>query len=611
MGIWLKKISALPFQSGPWALCFRGLLIAAILVPVAGVGSINYFTTRDTLTKTAMSRRQSTAFLAAATLKERFKRMHDVAQLALASRVQFYDMLKTRRWSEAGKLLNTLPSDLPFVDRILLAGSKGNINNETGLISDFEEKDPDFAAWRETLAKEGKPYISNIYRTEDNASTRNVIALAVPLRPSSVQNLEGVLLLEVSLDTLLRWAQEIDVGIDGFLYFVDRKGHVAGHPQYPSQAEIIDFSALPEVQKVLRGESGVGTFRSPVSSEKHVVAYEPVSGYGWGVIVGQPVSAAFAVRNHFMKRLLWIYAVIFVLGCGLTLFMLYAIRIRRETEAALKKAHDELEVKVDERTHELACSNDILRHEIKRRQNAEDSLHDAVDKLKESNQELEQFAFVASHDLQEPLRKISAFGDLLDKVQGLDTEGRDYVQRMRSAALRMSDLIKSLLELSRVTSQAKPFEPIDLKSVIQNVLSDLDMLIAESKASVKILGDWPVLKADPIQIRQLFSNLISNAIKFHKKDAAPKVVITCRIADQERSKSVSIDFTDEGVGFDMRFKDEIFHPFRRLHRREEYDGSGMGLAICYKIAARHGAKISVKSEPDKGSTFTVTFLKIF
>lgn len=608
MGQILKRISSLPFQTGLPALLFRWILLAAILVPVIGAGFFNYYSSLDHLTQTAMARRQSIAFLAAATIKERFNRMNDVAQLALANRVQFYDFMKNKEWREAAKVLNTMPSDIPFVDRILLASPRGDINNETERVSQLEKNDPRFREWRETAAKEGKLYISNIYKTEE-LPARNVIALAIPLRPYA-KDLEGIMLFEVTLDTLFQWAREIEVGEEGFLYFVDRKGQVAAHPDHPSSGEIVNYAMLPEVERVLRGESGVGTFYNPVNGQEQIVAYEPVSRFGWGVIVVQPAASAFELRDQLMKRLLWIYGIILLLSLLLVLFLLYSIRVRRETEEALKKAHDELEIKVNERTHELACSNEILRHEIKRRQLAEESLRHAVEKLKDSNAELEQFAFVASHDLQEPLRKIQAFGDLLEKAEQFDDESRDYVKRMCNAAERMSKLIQSLLELSRITSQGKPFETVDFREIAQEVLSDLEATLAHSGATVDIQGDWPSMKADPIQIRQLFSNLICNAIKFHKKDQATHITAKGEISEHDGVKSVTISFQDNGIGFDMRFKEDIFTPFRRLHRREDYEGSGMGLAICQKIALRHGARMRVESEPGKGSTFFIEFPKL-
>lgn len=234
--------------------------------------------------------------------------------------------------------------------------------------------------------------------------------------------------------------------------------------------------------------------------------------------------------------------------------------------------------------------------------------------LARSNAELQEFAYVASHDLQEPLRKIQAFGDRLNTKYGdvLTEQGRDYLERMQNAAGRMQALINDLLTLSRVTTRAQPFVPIPLNRVVQEVLSDLEVRIQQTGARIEI-GELPIVEADPVQMRQLLQNLIGNALKFHREDEPPVIKIySCLLEDsQKRSKGVTphlhcqLWVEDNGIGFDEKYTSRIFNAFQRLHGRSEYEGTGMGLAICRKIVERHNGSITANSAPQQGATFIV------
>jgi len=234
---------------------------------------------------------------------------------------------------------------------------------------------------------------------------------------------------------------------------------------------------------------------------------------------------------------------------------------------------------------------------------AEETLARQTEELARSNAELEQFAYVASHDLQEPLRKIQAFGDRLETKYGevLTDEGSDYLQRMRNAAERMQTLINRLLAFSRVTSGAEPFGSVNLAEVAEGVLADLAVRIERTGGRVEV-GDMPIIDADPMQMRQLLQNLIDNGLKFHKEEEAPVVKVYAELLDEV----CQIIVEDNGIGFDEKHLDRIFTIFQRLHGRSEYEGTGVGLAICRKIAERHGGSITAKSEPGEGATFIVT-----
>jgi signal transduction histidine kinase len=232
-------------------------------------------------------------------------------------------------------------------------------------------------------------------------------------------------------------------------------------------------------------------------------------------------------------------------------------------------------------------------------------------KLERSNRELADFAYVASHDLQEPLRKIEAFGDRLVKKYAADLpeEGRMFVNRMQSAAERMRLLISDLLSYSRITTNANPFTRVDLSEVVAGVLSDLQIRIEESNATVNV-GTLPKLECDAMQMRQLFQNLIGNALKFRKPNEVPVVNVDAELQDAHGlahpGPAVAIRISDNGIGFDNQFKEQIFTIFQRLHSRNEYEGTGIGLATCRKIVERHQGIIAATGEPGQGSTFIIT-----
>jgi PAS domain S-box len=245
----------------------------------------------------------------------------------------------------------------------------------------------------------------------------------------------------------------------------------------------------------------------------------------------------------------------------------------------------------------------VIVRDIRERKLAHEELHAFTVKLQQSNRELEDFAYVASHDLQEPLRKIQAFGDRLKAryAEALTGEGIDYLERMQNAAARMQALINDLLAFSRVTTQAHPFAAVDLNAVAREVLHDLEVRIHQAAGEV-VVGDLPTIDADPLQMRQLLQNLISNGLKFHKADAPPRV----RIQGTASHETALLTVSDEGIGFDERYAERIFTMFERLHGRGTYEGTGIGLAICRKIAQRHGGDILARGTLGEGATFVVT-----
>jgi len=245
----------------------------------------------------------------------------------------------------------------------------------------------------------------------------------------------------------------------------------------------------------------------------------------------------------------------------------------------------------------------VIARDIRERKRVEAELRAFTVKLQESNRELEDFAHVASHDLQEPLRKIQAFGDRLKAryAEVLTGEGVDYLDRMLKAAGRMQALINDLLAFSRVTTKAQPFAPVDLGAIAQEVVHDLEERTHQTGGEV-VVGPLPAVDADALQMRQLLQNLVGNGLKFHRPGVPPRV----ELSGSASNGTAEIVVSDNGIGFDEKYAERIFTMFERLHGRASYEGTGIGLAICRKIAHRHGGDIRASSRQGEGATFVVT-----
>ncbi len=295
---------------------------------------------------------------------------------------------------------------------------------------------------------------------------------------------------------------------------------------------------------------------------------------------------------------------------GLALSMLGYVMVVREMHIrdahrdSLADANSQLEARIQERTASIQEVNKTLQHEVEERKKAEELERMALLELQRSNRELEQFASVASHDLQEPLRKIQAFGDRLASQfrETLGEKGVDYLDRILASANRMRRLIDDLLSYARISSKAQPFAPLDLNVLAREVVSDLEGRISREEGTVE-LGEMPSLEADPLQMRQLLQNLIGNGLKFRQPGIPPVVTVTSRALEDGAKYEIVV--RDQGIGFEQVYADRIFELFQRLHGRNEYEGTGMGLAICRKIVERHGGTIVATSTPNAGTAFTV------
>jgi len=248
--------------------------------------------------------------------------------------------------------------------------------------------------------------------------------------------------------------------------------------------------------------------------------------------------------------------------------------------------------------------------DITGRKRDEEALVRYARKLERSNAELESFASIASHDLQEPLRKIRMMGERLAALceKELGEQGRDYLGRMIRAGDNMHRLIRDLLAFSRVGMRAEGFRHLALSEPVRDVLSTLELVIEETGAEI-VVGDLPEAEVDESQMRQLFQNLIGNALKFRRPDEVPRVVIEGATFESESGPQVRIEVRDNGIGIDEQYHERIFQIFQRLHGKTEFEGTGIGLAICKKIAERHEGRIHARSLHGEGTTFIVELPK--
>ncbi len=449
---------------------------------------------------------------------------------------------------------------------------------------------------------------------------KSVLSVGYPIRDMQDQT---IMVVNVSID--LTWfyefAAQASLREGSRLILVDQQGTILSH--YPDNDRWRGFT-LPEntvLYDLYRQKEGV-LIGPGLRGNEGVYAISPMRGSmeGVSVILGWPTKIAFAEANQTLWRNL-LSLVIVMAGIIFLAWRLGYSQIIRQTQSLVQATRRLGKGDLAARTGidyshgelgELAQAFDGMAGQLAAREAERDQhekqLNEYARSLELSNKELSDFAFIASHDLQEPLRKIQIFNQMLEErcASILDERASDHFRRMREAAQRMQMLIASLLAYSRVTTQGSPYTKVDLNQVVSSVLAELDWQIEEKKAVVQV-ADLPVIEADPVQMSQLFQNLVGNALKFHQKDRPPVVRVYSASSNgaspQEELAEVHVE--DEGIGFDEKYQERIFQPFERLHGREEFDGMGMGLAICRKIVSQHGGTIAARSQPGAGTTFIV------
>lgn len=439
---------------------------------------------------------------------------------------------------------------------------------------------------------------------EEIASATETVALAVGIGLSS-ENYE-------SMHTVFAWAKK-DPSLN-FIVISDTSGEVVA--AYPDTIA----TGLPVVAK-----TGLTKTHTAFVYCSEIRVTRGVFGY---VVVSKSLGRLRHIIATSRLRTILISAVMMLLGCILVYLIATMITgpIKKLTEATREIAAGNYEatvnVKTRDETGELASTFNKMVSKISAYLK---QITRHAEELERKNRELEEFSYVASHDLQEPLRKVASFGSFLleDYADRLDAAGIQYIQRMQDAAARMKQLIQDLLQISRVATRGQALAPVDAQSAVVEATDALQVSIEEAGAEIKI-SELPRVLADRTQLTQLFQNLIGNAVKFRRQDVPP--VITVGAARNGlpgpsgpsgpvlgpvlgEGAWVTISVSDNGIGIEERFKEKVFEIFQRLHSRDIYPGTGIGLALCKKIVERHGGKIWCESEYAKGSTFYFTLRK--
>ena len=556
------------YQEGGRNWLFQVAIFSFIVSPVLFIAIFSYTKTHRELTEFTLSRRESIAYLAATTLKHQFDRLTDLGT-SLATRVRFRQLVSEGKWEEAIQILKGVSKDFPFIDRLFLADPSCTLMADIPPVLEVRGRNFSFRDWYRGVSAKWEPYISEVYKRAA-APQNNVVAVAAPIK-SEAQKVVGILVLQVQLDTFLEWSRGIEVGSGGFVYFVDKMGRVAAHPRYSPQGEIVDFSTVPSVQKALRGERGVGVLLNPIEKEERVVAFAQVPKYGWGVMAVQPTRIAFGSRDSNLRFLSTVYGFIVLLTCVLAYVILRTFAAVKQREEQIKQLNEELKQRAAE--------------------------------LEVTNKELEAFSYSVSHDLRAPLRATDGFSLALleDYADKLDSQGKDYLNRVRESSQHMAQLIDDMLNLSRVTRSEMRLETVNLSSLAQTIAVKLKQ--SEPQRQVEFaIAEGLFAKGDEPLLRVALENLLGNAWKFTGKHPGARIEFGTEQMDGRQVYYVR----DDGVGFDMAYADKLFGAFQRLHGRTEFPGTGIGLATVQRIIHRHGGRVWAKGRKGQGATFYFT-----
>ena len=469
------------------------------------------------------------------------------------------------------------------------------------------------------MVKERRAFVISNFRI-GLQTRRPIVTLAYPILDETGEMI-GAVGAGLTLEWLNEFIQSTELPDNTTVTLIDSEQQILARypPDHYQIGDQYDNAALVDVVF----DNPYGTIEANgVDGKPRLYGYSSLAPQAANVylIVGIAEETAFQQVNYIERRNL----------VGLALVSLFAVLIgwfgsgvivrpvRTLVEATQKIASGELSARVElqpgvAELQQLAATFNEMADSIEQRVQARtEQLQQEIEvrtrmeqQLKASNSELTSFASIASHDLQEPLRKVQSFSSRIESLYAdqLGEKGKDYIQRMQSATSRMQRLIDNLLMYSRIGNQQKPFEQVDLNKVLHDVQADLETQFEETQGKIEIADNLPTIEADPLQMYQLFQNLVGNALKFHRQDVPPLVQVYAQPAE---AAAMQICVEDNGIGFDPVYVNRIFGMFERLHGRKDYDGTGLGLAICRKIVERHGGNITATSTPGNGATFIVT-----
>lgn len=542
-----------------------GAIFGSVLAAYALFALHSYRSVERELTDAALSRRLAISRLAAVSLAGRFDGLINIG-VSLATRVRFSELVVSGNWTDAVAILRSVPRDFPFIERVFLADASGTLMADAPELAGVRGRNFADREWYQGVTRDWKPYISPVYRREA-LPQRYVFAVAVPIQDRDRRR-AGILVLQVHLEEFFDWIADVDIGPGGFLYVIDGKGQAAYQPQPRAQDRIADLSHNPVVIRALAGKEGVEVTFDPDQGEEHVAAYVP-SRHGWAVVAQQPASAAFAARDNQLRRIVIGYMLLLAF-CALAIYLATRLLVQRVRMEEAQEAKTELERRVADRTAQLEAAN----------------------------KELESFSYSVSHDLRAPLRAIDGYALMIEEdcSARLDDEGRRLLGVVRESAAQMARLIDDLLRFSQVGRRPLAVAPLDMSALAREVVAELGGAYPKTRVDLEVL---PSAVGDRALLRQVWTNLIGNALKYSARRESPRVEIGGRLDGTECRYWVR----DNGAGFDMRYCEKLFGVFQRLHREEEFEGSGVGLAIVQRVVARHSGRVWAEGKPDAGACF--------
>lgn len=492
-------------------------------------------------------------------VSEYFSSFSDKAVL-VAQRPDLIDALEQRDVERVRTHLRALVASHPDNSRAFIADAGGVLRYDHPVDASVQGQDFSYRDWYLGVSEAQRPYLSLIYQRVA-LDAPYVVALATPIRSDG--DMLGYLVYQRTVQGLAAWIARYSPE-PGVIRMIDRQGTAA---QIRADAPGDLWADHELVRLALAGGTGTGHGVDPESGEKSLISYGPVEPFGWAVVVSQPWNAIFGIARELAWHIVGFALLALLILGGMGYFWL---RTLMQYQRSLEGRNE--------------------------------AVNDYAKKLHAANQELESFTYSVSHDLRSPLRAMDGFSRILAEEyrENLPEKARRYVGLVRQNAVQMGQLVDDLLAFSRLGRHSLRIQPVDPNPIVSEVLEEI--VTDEDRNSEIQHQDLEACRADPSLLRQVFSNLISNALKYSRKSEHPMITIGCEAQGDE----VVYCVRDNGVGFDMAYAHKLFGVFQRLHRAEDFPGTGVGLAIVHRIVERHGGRIWAEARPEQGATFYFT-----
>ncbi len=562
---------------------FKLSISLLIISPLLLLAAFSYIRIYRQNTESVLLNKKLMAVLVSTVVKERLDKLVAVG-VSLASRPRMIECLYERKYPEAIRVVEDIVRQFPEIDAVFLSDVNGVLLSGIPGFSDIAGNNFSYRDWYQGVSEKWQPYVSEVY-SRANAPVCDIVAVAIPVKASNYvgnfdldrdnnQDILGILVIQVPVENFAGWTRDVSIGDNVVIYLLDQKGQLVYNPGYTDIFRDIDSRGLLPADKELGGQEPRRMVYDPLWKKKLVSVSASVDKYGWRAVLEQPYTNAFSVRNAGLRYILIFYAVIFFLAIISLGVILYNISLRRKAEELLKKKNEEL------------CAGVI--------------------NLESSNKELDAFSYSVAHDLCSPLRAIDSFSKILiDEYSGvLDEEAHRLLNVICENAKRMDDLIKDLLAFSHLRRQEIKSLSFDLEEMVREVFSEIRDTVPERKIQISI-AKLNKVEADPNMMRQVVYNLLSNAIKFTR----PRLTAVIEWGVESSATENIYHIKDNGVGFDMQYRNKLFEVFQRLHPMADFEGTGIGLSIVKRVIARHGGRVWAESKPNEGATFYFTLPK--